>query len=278
MLSRRLPLRVFAFAIPALLLTAGAGMAQVQRVTIRPQIAKLRPLAKEQEVALARVRAWSEGYLRNLPDYVCIQTTKRNAQPAGLDAWPITDVVRQAVTWSAHQETYEVLSVNGKPFNKELSRLGGNISTGEFGTLLDRLFSPESDTEFGWERRTTLRGVAVDVFAYRVSSAHGYTLYSGAQKYESAWEGLIYADHSNGAVLRIRMECIEIPMNFPVHHLNMTLDYGSARIGEREYMLPAHFELLQESSGGVTKRSADYGSYRKFETESSFTPLPDEGP
>ena len=47
------------------------------------------------------------------------------------------------------------------------------------------------------------------------SSAHGYTLYGGAQKYESAWEGLIYADHSNGAVLRIRMECIGIPMNFP---------------------------------------------------------------
>ena len=57
----------------------------------------------------------------------------------------------------------------------------------------------------------------------------------------------------------------------------MTLDYGNTRIGEREYILPAHFELLQESSGRV-KRSANYGSYRKFETEATFMPLADEEP
>jgi hypothetical protein len=222
-------------------------------------------------VALARIRAWSESYMQSLPDYMCIQTTKRHAQSARLDAWPLSDEIRQSVVWSGHRETYEILSVNGKPFDKDLSKLGGNISTGEFGTLMDRLFDPESATEFGFERRTTLRGVPVDVFAYRVSNAHGYTLYSGSQKYESAWEGLIYADHANGTVLRIGMECIGIPVNFPVHHLSMRLDYGPAKIGSREYILPAHFELTQESSGGVTKNYADYGSYRKFETEASFS-------
>jgi hypothetical protein len=100
-------------------------------------------------------------------------------------------------------------------------------------------------------------------------------LYSGGRKYESAWEGLVYAEHETGAILRIRMECIGIPVNFPVHHLNITLDYGLAKIGDREYILPAHFDLTQESSGGVTQNHADYSSYRKFETEASFT-LPPE--
>jgi hypothetical protein len=253
-------------------LTILAVSAQVQRVTIKPQIANLRPLTGDQKLLLDGIKTWSENYIRSLPDYICIQTTKRIAQPAGLNSWPSSDLVRQSVIWSGQQEKYEVLTVDGKPFNKGASGLGGNISTGEFGTIMNRLFDPESAAEFGYERRTTLRGVRVDVFAYQVSNAHGYMLYSGLQKYESAWEGLIYADHANGTVLRISMECIGIPPNFPVHHLSMTLDYGRAKIGDREYMLPAHYELTQESSGGVTRNTAGYGEYRKFEAEATFSP------
>ena len=59
------------------------------------------------------------------------------------------------------------------------------------------------------QHRTKHRGVPVDVFTYRASKAHGYTLHSGppSQQYVSEWEGLIYAERANGAVLRIRMEC-----------------------------------------------------------------------
>jgi len=181
------------------------------------------------------------------------------------------DTVREQVTFSGHQETYEVQSLNGKPVHMARSALGGNISSGEFGTMLERLFDPVSAVDFGYERKTTLRGVAVDVFAYRVSKEHGYTLYSGNQKYESAWEGLVYADHATSAVMRISMDCFGIPVNFPVHHLNMTLDYARVKIGEREYLLPSKFELTQESSGGVTINRAQYGGYRKFETEASFS-------
>lgn len=267
----RLP--TFPIRATTILLTSVFPMfAQIQRVTITPQIAKLRPLNADQKRILAATREWSANYMRSLPDYMCIQTIKRHALAAYLDAWPVSDEIRESVTWSGHQESYEVLSVNGKPVQKDITKLGGNISTGEFGTILDRLFGPESVAEFGYERRTSLRGIPVDVFAYRVSSDHGYTLFSGLQKYESAWEGNVYADRKNGAVLRITMECIGIPVNFPVHHLNMTLDYGSAKIGGLEYLLPAHFDLTQESSGGVTQNHTEYGSYRKFETEAIFQP------
>jgi len=246
--------------------------AQIQRVTITPQIEKLRPLTPEQTRWLEGVRAWSEAYTRGLPDYICIQTTKRSAQPARLDARPVRDEVRELLTFSGRQETYEVQNVNGKPVHMPRSALQGNISTGEFGTLLDRLFASESAAQFGYERRTRFRGVEVDVFAYQVSSEHGYTLYSGYQKYESAWQGLVYANHADGTVLRIRMECTGIPVNFPVHHIDITLDYAPVKIGDREYILPSQFDLTQESSGGVTSNHAEFGSYRKFQTEASFTP------
>jgi hypothetical protein len=259
------------FAMLALI--AVPAFAQVQRVTLTPQIAKLRPPTSDQMRALANIRAYSVAYIRNLPNFTCVQTTKRSAQAAALDAWPIRDEVRELVTFSGHSETYEVQSLNGKPVHMSRSALGGNVSSGEFGALLDRIFDSGSATEFGYERRTTIRGAAVDVFAYRVSPDHGYTLYSGRQKYESGWEGLIYADHASGAVLRIRMECIGIPMNFPVHHFHMTVEYGPSKIGDQEYFLPSHFDLTQESSGGVTVNHAEYGSYHKFETEASFSPV-----
>jgi hypothetical protein len=255
-----------------LCLTGLPAAAQIQRVLITPQIVRLRPLTEDQTRILTGIKTWSAGYLESLPDYICIQTTKRHAQAAQIDSWPMSDEVREAVTWSGHKESYEVLSVNGKPFHGDRTSLRGNFSTGEFGTILQRLFDADSTAEFGYERRTTLRGVPVDVFDYQVSNAHGYTLYSGPQKYESAWEGLVYADRRTGAVLRIAMECTGIPANFPVHHLSMTLDFGPARVGDREYLLPAHFELTQESSGGYTNNRADYGSYRKFETDASFRP------
>jgi hypothetical protein len=271
--SRFLGLRTLGIAVMAILWTGALpAHAQVQHVTLTPQIAELRPLSADQQHILASIREWSANYMRNLPDYMCIQTVKRRALAAKLDAWPVSDEVRESVVWSNHKENYEILSVNGKPVHKDMTRLGGNFSTGEFGTILDRLFGPESVAQFGYERKATLRGIPVDVLAYRVSSEHGYTLYSGLRSYESAWEGLIYASRKDGTILRIRMECIGIPVNFPVHHLNMTLDYAAAKIGGHEYILPSRFDLTQESSGGVTQNHAEYGSYRKFETEASFSP------
>ena len=85
MLFRRLPLRVFAFVSRRFcwLREQAWPRSSASRSRRKSQNA---PLTKDQEVALARVRAWSEGYSASLPDYICIQTTKRNAQPG----WPGT--------------------------------------------------------------------------------------------------------------------------------------------------------------------------------------------
>jgi len=226
-----------------------------------------------QERALAGLKEYAQNYIRDLPDYMCIQTTHREVQPAARNVFPYADEVRELVTYFGHRETYEVQSINGKAVHSDRSMLGGNVSTGEFGTLMERIFNPASAAEFGYQRRATLRGTTVDVFTYRVSSAHGYTLHSGPplQEYVAAWEGLIYTDRATSAVLRIRMECTGIPFGFPVHHLSITVDYGPAAIGGRSYILPSQFELDQASDHGFAKNRGDYRSYRKFETESRFS-------
>jgi hypothetical protein len=253
------------FALPAVVILAAAGSVWAQSGPFTPQ----------QERALAGVMEYAHNYVRELPDYMCLQTTHRDVQPASGGGFPYGDEIRELVTFFGHRETYEVQSINGKPVHSNRSALGGNVSTGEFGTLLERIFDPASAAEFGYQRRATLRGVAVDVFSYRVSKAHGYTLYSGpVRTYVADWQGLIYADTATSAVLRVRMECTGIPFGFPVHHLTITLDYGPATIGGRSYNLPLHFELDQASDHGFAKNRGDYRNYRKFETEATFSPEP----
>jgi hypothetical protein len=251
------------FGLSAVVILVAAG----------PVWAQPRPMTPQQEQALAAVKDYAQNYIRDLPDYMCIQTTHRDVQPVSGSGFPYGDEVRELVTFFGNRETYEVQSVNGKPVHSNRSALGGNVSTGEFGTLLERVFDPASAAEFGYQRRAKIRGAAVDVFSYRVSKAHGYTLYSGpVRKYVADWEGLIYADRATSAVLRVRMECTDIPVGFPVRHLTITLDYGPATIGGRSYNLPSHFELDEASSHGFAKNRGDYGHYRKFETEATFSP------
>jgi hypothetical protein len=251
------------FGLPAVVILAAAG----------PVWAQPHPMTPQQESALAGLKEYAQKYNLDLPDYMCVQITHRDVQPASGNGFPYGDEVRELVTFFGHRETYEVQSINGKPVHSGRSALGGNVSTGEFGTLLERIFDPASAAEFGYQRSAKLRGAAVDVFSYRVSKAHGYTLYSGPlREYVADWEGLIYADRATGAVLRVRMECTGIPVGFPVRHLTITLDYGPATIGGRSYNLPSHYELDQASDHGFAKNRGDYRNYRKFETEARFSP------
>jgi hypothetical protein len=266
--------RLYRSPLPGILLAVLlAEVAGGQQAVTVPRTARPNPLTDEERRALSAVKMYAQDYIQRLPDYMCVQTTRRDFQPAALNSWPTGDEIRELVTFSAHRESYEVLSVNGKKVHLDHAALGGNISSGEFGTMLERIFDPASETDLGFARRAALRGVPVDVFTYRVSKEHGYTLHSGppAREYMSAWEGLIYASRATGAVLRVRMECTGIPAGFPVHNMRLTLDYGQARIGDREYTLPSRFEMDQQTDRGVTKNRADFKNYRKFETDGRLT-------
>ena len=146
---------------------------------IIPRSAKESPLTEEQTRALSAVKAHARDYIQRFPDYMCVQTTRRTFQPAALNAWPTGDEVRELVTFSGHRESCEVQSLNGKKVHVDHAALGGNISSGEYGTLLERIFDPDAAAEIGFERGTILRGMPVDVFTYKVSKEHGYSLHSG---------------------------------------------------------------------------------------------------
>ena len=155
---------------------------------VAPSLAS--PSEEEQKRALAAVTDYALNYSTSLPDFVCLQVTKRYVDPSATDSFRLTDTIAERLSYFEHKEDYKVISVNGAPLtNRKHEQLGGAISSGEFGTMLAEIFSPESRTDFHWERWGKWAGHVAHVFSFRVELSNS--------KYNITAEGH-QADHYGG--------------------------------------------------------------------------------
>jgi hypothetical protein len=243
------------------------------------------PDAAELAEILAAIKDYALNYTNNLPNYMCMQTTRRKIHPTVSGYIPYGDVIREELSFVDHKESYKVLMRNEQSVvNIEHNQLGGAISNGEFGTMLAHIFAPDTGTEFDWDHWATLRGKRMYVFAFRVPKSAGYSMVHGDREshkeYTSAYKGLIYANRETKAVMRIKMDCIDIPKDYPIKTVGITLDYAPTKIGDETYVLPFHFELNSTDTMAIVKNEADYKLYRKFGAESAITfdtePVPED--
>ncbi len=58
---------------------------------------------------------------------------------------------------------------------------------------------------------------------YRFCSAK---LPAPKREYTSAYKGLVYLDLQSKAVMRITLETVAVPADFPIHEVIITLDYN----------------------------------------------------
>lgn len=239
-----------------------------------PPPVKPPPSASELSAILAAMKEYALNYTKNLPNYVCVQTTRRRIEPTVPGYLPQGDTVQEMLTFVDGKESYKVEAVNGKSEpNLKHERLGGVVTSGEFGSMLFNIFDPESGAEFHWDHWATLRGKPMYVFAYSVPQSKGYSMYHGESKreYTSAYKGLVYADMQSKAVMRITMTTAGIPADFPISEVSLTLDYSPTKIANQEYVLPYHFELTSKESKAETTNRAEYRMYQKFGAEASIT-------
>ena len=242
------------------------------------------PSAAEQTAILAAMREYALNYTKNLPNYMCVQTTRRRIEPTERGYAPQGDTVQELLMFADGKESYKVEAINGKSRNNVThQQLGGVVTSGEFGSLLFNIFDPETGAQFHWDHWATLRGKLMYVFAYSVPQSHGYSMLHGETKreYISAFQGLVYADVQSKIVMRIKMKTVGIPADFPVHEVNITLDYSTTKIADQEYVLPFHFELTSKENRADTTNRADYRMYQKFGAESAITfsdvePIPED--
>ncbi len=253
------------------------------------------PSPQEQRRIVETAREKARAYTDELPNYVCLQVTRRFFDPTGLEMdWLSHDEIKTRVSYVDGSEDYEILTVNDTATTKGFRELGGTTSTGEFGTILKSLFAYETDAQFRWARHSLLRGKPVYVFHLEVPlsrsnwtlTSHGAASADGMRTIRAGYTGLVYFNKRSGEVLRILMEAQGIPSDFPMHEARSRLDYDFIDLSGESFLLPLKAQAYIRTGRLLTRNDLEFRLYRKFTAEATITfdeiedlePLPEDEP
>ncbi len=249
------------------------------------------PSSEEQARVLSEVKEYAMNYSRMLPDFICLEQTRRYVDTTGKDAWRATDVITARLSYFAQKEDYKLVSMNDRVVTDvSYASVGGAMSMGDFGTTLREIFEPASNTRFQWERWSTLRKRRAHVFSYRVPLEYSkYSIhYQGDAKDQGltvlvAYHGSVFVDRDTNMIVRITVEAENIPPTFPVEQVKETLDYDFTKIGDREFLLPLVADVRMHASRLWTKNVKEFRMYRKFSADATIkfdgeelAPLPED--
>lgn len=253
---------------------------EAERRRQNPTAAKL-PNEKESNEVLSKSREASLAALEEMPDFVVKQQISRSAAYAGTNNFRNLDRLVVAVNYrSSGQEDYRVLSKDGVIQNNAQSKgsyeeVGGTSSTGEFVTVLAKIFKPESETKFEISDTDVIRGRRALVFNYSIErdkalqhvTASGYTNDTAI----TGMKGKIWIDRENFRVLRVESEATELPVDFPIRSANRTIDYDWVTISSEKYLLPllsdVRLTFRDKSNVFETRNVIRFKEYQKFGSE-----------
>jgi hypothetical protein len=228
----------------------------------------------EQEKILAEATEHALNHEQDLPNFICTQTTRRFEDFNDQNGWRPIDIIVERLAYFEHREDYKVIELNGMPASIPHEQLTGASSSGEFGSVMKSIFSPETETKFAWQNWFTLRGRKMHVYSYRVLvSKSNYHIKLPERKLDlmTGYHGLVFIDAQRRMVHRITLHPDGIPLSFPIQDVSLALDYEYNRIGDADYLLPLQFELRSREGKLLVKNDVDYDNYRKFTADSSIT-------
>jgi hypothetical protein len=255
-------------------------------------------LTDDQATILKSARESALQYTQKLPDFICVQITRRETSAALSTGSPLAgvtgvsmgggpaplpdsntghagnsnDVIEERVTFFHEKESYEVISLNGKKATgMQHMEVGGAVSIGEFGSALYDIFDDRSHAVFTWDRMEKVRGRRAYVFRFHVPKESGMiVIYKDTDRQiVAAYAGKIYIDESSMGVLRLSLSA-ELPSDFPVHSSDRTVDYEPTAIAGKSYLLPFRSEVRMTDDKRLYVNTIQFKNYQKFAVESTI--------
>lgn len=207
-------------------------------------------------------------YESTLPNFTCIQKTRRLIDPAGTNKWRESDVMTELLRYVDHEEVRYPLDRNGLREDPRTT-LHGFLSAGEFSALLRSVFSPDAKAVLSWKELANVANHNCQVFSFHVDARNSiYTLRAGPQgnlRRNVAYHGLVYIDSDSYAVRRISVEAENVPPEFPIQASSMWVNYDLMQLGEHEYMLPTTAETLARTGKHrLVRNEITFRDYRRF--------------
>ena len=233
------------------------------------------PSSEEQAKLLDEVRDYAVNYTHRLPDFICLEQTRRYVDTTGRDSWRPTDIITARLSYFNQKEDYKLMSQNDRVItDASYTSVGGATSTGDFGSTMERIFDPKSNTHIEWERWATLHKRRMHVFSYRVPLEYSdFSIHSAQDEKDpgvtvlAGYHGEIFVDRELSAIMRITKEADSIPPSFPVQQASETLDYNFTKIGDNEFLLPLSVDVRMHSFRIWSKNVKEFRLYRKFSAD-----------
>jgi hypothetical protein len=256
--------------------TASASLAPPPPPAPKPAIAVIpAPDPLEQKRILAEVTETALSYVQSLPNFICVQITRRHIDPTRTETWRSDGVIQERLSYVDHHEDYTVVMVNDRIVTGLThDKVGGNRSSGEFGSMLEDIFDPSSHAQLEWQRWATLRGRRMHVFSFTILKPYSkYSIRDDAsgQTVVPGYHGLIYADRDSFKVMRVTMECDNLPAGFPVQDATEVLDYDFVDISGQKFLLPLKADLRFRGGAALVWNEIEFRLYKKFTTDATIT-------
>ena len=198
-----------------------------------------RPTSKNWPLFLKTVRAKTFDYERQLPEFVCNQTTRRYRR-IGRGGWTQEDFLAHELSYHGKQKHYRNVGASSAPPQ----------TAGEFGPAIAELFSPESRATLELERLEKISGRQVARLRFSVPAEHSKRTLrvSDKKSVTFGYEGQCWIDLKDFQVVRFRAKETEIPKESPIKAYELTIDYKKMGIGKRSYYLPTRMQETVRTS------------------------------
>jgi hypothetical protein len=180
------------------------------------------------------------------------------------------DVVSAEIIYEDGQETYRNVKIDNRPANKDLQKISGSWSTGEFASTLVELFHPNTDAKFRSGGASTISGFSAQVYDFQVRKENSHwMLHSDSQTLVPAYGGSVWVDPQTARVIRIEIQARNIPPDFPMDTVESAVDYAYVTIGGRSFLLPVHAESLgcKRGTSYCSHNIIDFRNYHEFKSE-----------
>jgi hypothetical protein len=224
------------------------------------------------DAVIAKAREAAANFLESLPRFAVKQNTTRYVQEQARGQWQAQDVVTANLAFKDGSENYTDIKVNNKPSNK--AETTGLHTTGEFGTIMNNLFDPDTGANFTKATQVQIRGHKAWRYAFSVIRTRSdFRVETPSQLFYTPYEGTVWIDADTFRLLRIEMQATELPKAFPFDTVEMNIDYDYIRLeGSAQFLLPTETEALNCIRGTPVcmKNTTSFRNYVKFDAKSDI--------
>jgi hypothetical protein len=204
---------------------------------------------------LDQARRHAAEFINDLPNFVVTQIVTRSVRTPGKKDWRLQDKLEIEVSYRAKTgEQFKLTRYNDKPTQMTYDQLKGATSTGEFGSILEAVFSPNSQAEFKEVRREAFHGHQTVIYNYWVKemfSSNTITDGNSGRAVTTAYSGSVWIDTESGRVLRIKQSSDGIPPGFSITLAERAVEYDWIAFDGQRYLLPVYAEVIL---GNAVKR------------------------